>query len=125
MRIVPIGELADAWEECAPWISAAIEQAQGDESLTDVLIALARGVCSLWHEPGSFAAITQTARMPRQSVCTVLYAGGDLQSLSDGLPVLRAWCREHGVEVLRVWGREGWQRQLNLKRVGVILQEDV
>lgn len=123
---VPVERLASVWGQVAPWIESALPYSQGDEDLTGILVKLSIGAYSLWYEPGRFAAVTQTLQHQRQTVCTVMYAGGvDLRALSAAFDFARNWCREHEVRVLRVCGREGWEKQLSLKRVGVILQEEV
>lgn len=98
----------------------------GDETLDDVLIALANGTYTLWLEPGKFAAVVEIRNFPRQRVATIVYCGGsDLRCIKSCFERGRQWCREHEVDVLRVYGREGWERLLGLERIGVVLQTQV
>lgn len=129
MYIVPPHELADTWPKVQKWVEEALKYGQGDENLTDVLVALARGIYLLWHEPGEFAGIVQVVKYPRQTVATVLYAGGERERLPrmkeailrDGL----AWCRASGIDCVRIWGRAGWERVLGIPRKGSIMQLDL
>lgn len=123
MRCVPIQELSTAWPAVESLVGQAVAKGQGDESLLDVLIALAQGKYSLWIEPGVFAAVAQVVEHPRQKVATILYLGGaDMDALKAGFEAFRDICRKAGVDIVRIWGREGWERALGIERVGVILQ---
>lgn len=116
-------ELAEVWSKVERWIGNAIQEGQGDESALDVLIGIARGVYSLWYEAGAFAAVVQTLKYPRQTVATILYCGGeDIEAIKLAFAFGKRLGAAGGIDVLRVWGREGWERLLELERVGVILQ---
>jgi hypothetical protein len=123
--LVTPDRLADTWPAVAPWIAEAINRREGggDENLIDVLLAIARGHYALWWEPGKFAAVAQIVNHPRQRVATILYCGGELESLLQMYESARRWCRQNGIDVIRIWGRAGWERALGMKRIGVILQE--
>ena len=124
--LVPPEHIAEVWGECAPWIAAAIARNQGDEGLTDVLVALARGAYLLWYSPGKYATVAQIQRFPKQTVGMVLYCGGhDLEDMKGAFDDAKAWCRANGIKVMRIWGRPGWARVLDMKPVGVILQCEV
>jgi hypothetical protein len=119
-------QLGAVWGECAPWIQAAIERNQGDENLTDVLIAIARGIYLLWHSPGLYATVAQIQKFPRQTVGLILYCGGrDLEDMKGAFEDAKGWCRQNGVDVIRTWGRMGWAKVLDMTPVGVILQCEV
>lgn len=119
-------QLANVWPEVEPWIAAAIEEGQGDENTVDVLIAIAQGRYWLWHEPKKFAGVVQINDNPRQKVATILYAGGsDLEGMKKAVEWGKGWCKERGISQIRVWGRKGWERVLEMKRKGVILQVGV
>lgn len=126
MNIVPPEQLANVWPEVVAWISQAVAVNQGDENTLDVLIALAQGRYTLWHEPGVFAAVSSIVRYPRQTVGNIVYLGGaDLESIQRAFGEAKAYARRNGIDVLRVWGRPGWERLLALKRRAVILQIEV
>jgi hypothetical protein len=121
--LIPAEQLTDVLPEALPWIEKAVRMNQGDENTLDVLAALCRNQYSLWYVPGVFAAVVQVVRYPRQSVATILYAGGDgLEAIKHSFEFGKKFAKEHNIDVLRVWGREGWEKLLDLKRVGVILQ---
>jgi len=125
-RLVSSDELGTVWGEVAPWIEQAIPYAQGDENLTDILVGIAQNRFSLWYTPDRFAAVTQVIKQPRHIVATILYAGGaDMAALEEAFAFYRGWCKEKGIQIMRVWGREGWERQLKMQRVGIILQSEV
>lgn len=116
-------DLSDVWAEVAPWIAQAVEVNQGDENLTDVLIALARGQYALWHEPKTFAAVSRIERWPRQTVGTIVYLGGkDLPAIERAFEEAKMFAKANKIDVIRVFGRPGWERLLGLERKGVILQ---
>jgi hypothetical protein len=118
--------LSDAWAKVEPWIAQSVAVNQGDENVTDVLIALARGQYALWHEPGKFAAVSRIERWPRQTVGTIVYLGGkDLQAIEDAFEEAKMFAKANKIDVIRVFGRVGWERLLGMKRKGVILQLEV
>lgn len=119
-------QLAKVWEQIHEWIESAIEQGQGDENATDVLIAIARGSYLLFHQPGKFAIVAQVQVFPRQKVITVLYlGGGDLTAIKAAIEEAKPWCRSNGITAFRVWGRKGWKRVLEMAEKGYILQSEI
>jgi hypothetical protein len=126
MVLVKPEELRDVWPQALPWIDAAVARNQGDEKTIDVLIALARGVYLLFWEPGKFAAVVTIAQYPSQKVATIVYFGGKgLDDIKAGFEAGKAWGRANGINVVRTYGRPGWERVVKLKKVGVILQENL
>lgn len=126
MRQVAPDALSDEWDRVREWISDAIDYGMGDENETDVLIALARGIYTLWVTD-RMAAVMQIIRYPRQTVWVVIYAGGEkgLAAFHDAWDFATVHAKANGIDAVRCYGRPGWQRYLNLKRVGVILQENI
>ena len=125
MTLVQPAALFGVWPKVRGWIQEAIKEGQGDEDIDDVLIALARGLYGLWYEPDRFAAVVQMVDFPRQKVMTVLYAGGNLESFVARWDDCKQVAQSVGASVVRVYGRPGWEKVLNMKRVGVILQSEV
>jgi hypothetical protein len=123
--IVPPERLSEIWPKVEAWIGQAVERNQGDENLLDVLIACSRGHYALWYEKDQFAVVAQVLHHPQQRVATILYAGGTLEGMLPMWGEAKNWCRQNGIQVIRMWGREGWEKVLGIKRVGVILQEYV
>lgn len=126
MRIIQPQELSEYWPKVQGWIEEAIEYGQGDESSLDVLLALARGQYLLWYAE-EFAGVVQVVKFPRQTVATVLYAGGsNLEGMKKAiLDEGVSWCRASGIDCVRIWGRNGWERVLGIPRKGVIMQLDL
>ena len=124
VNIIPLNQLTTVWPEVRQWIADAIEYGQGDENELDVFMALAQGRYVLFHEPGKFASVVQITQYPRQQVATILYAGGpgSLQAMKQAIEDCKPWCRANNIKALRVWGRKGWEKVLQMKRKGVILQ---
>jgi hypothetical protein len=119
-------DLSDVWRQVEPWIAQSVAVNQGDENLTDVLIALARAQYALWHEPNYFAAVSRIERWPRQTVGTIVYLGGkDLSVIELAFEEAKMFAKKNGIDVIRVFGRPGWERLLGMKRRGVILQLEV
>lgn len=122
MRLIPAAELAKAWPRVEHWIAKAINANQGDESLLDVLIAIARGQYLLW-EADTYAVVGQVQPHPQQTVGMILYCGGTgLEAMRTAFDDAKQWCRANGISVLRTFGRPGWAKVLALEQVGVILQ---
>ena len=124
MKLVPPDALSDEWARVHTWIGEAIEHGTGDENETDVLIALARGIYSLWTTE-HVAAVMQVIRYPRQTVWLVVYAGGSagLSAFKDAWDFATVHAKANGIDAVRCYGRPGWQKLLGLKQVGVVLQE--
>jgi hypothetical protein len=102
-----------------------VSENQGDESLLDVLIALAQGKYSLWVSP-DVCAVLQVLTYPQQKVLLVAYAGGQgLDAMAKAFEFAKGLARENKIDVVRVFGRQGWEKVLGIKRVGVILQVEV
>jgi hypothetical protein len=125
MRAVTHDELGAVWPQVERWLEEAIKVGQGDETLVDIACAIDRGDYELWVEPGQFAAVVQIRDFPRQRVATLLYAGGVLTAFLAMYAEAKRIAKMRGVQVIRTWGRPGWERALGLKRVGVILQEQL
>jgi hypothetical protein len=123
MMLVPHFELEAVWPQVQLWLAEAVKHNQGDEDLIDIACAIDQGRYELWFEPGKFAAVVQVIDFPRQRVATLLYAGGVLTSLREMYGEAKRIAKDRGINVIRVWGRQGWERALGMKRVGVILQE--
>lgn len=122
MRAVPIEELSREWPRVERWIADAVAYNAGDEGVLDVLIALARGVYTLWVADDC-AAVTQLQRHPKQVVWQICYAGGqNLDATRKAFDFARLHAKTHGIDIIRVQGRAGWEKVMGMEKVGVILQ---
>jgi len=122
LSIVRTDELAEVWPKIAHHIEAAIEHGQGDEQALDVLLACARGRYFLATDGANLACVFEYVKHPKQTVVTLLYAGGALDACFRAFQWAKEYCKANGVDVLRVWGRPGWQRVLGLEPIGAIMQ---
>lgn len=122
--VTPEG-LHQAWPRVEKWIADAVKVNQGDESLLDVLIFIARGAYLLFEGP-TYAVVGQVQHYPQHTVGMILYCGGsDLSAIAQGFEDGKRWCKANGISVLRTHGRAGWAKALNLTQIGVILQCDL
>ena len=124
MRIVPVDELESVWPKVVKWIESAIDYGQGDEDALDVAIAIHNGHYDLWFDE-KFAAVVQTVKHPKQTVATIIYCGGELDSLLTMYAEAKHYARANNIDAIRVWGRQGWEKVLGMRRIGIILQEYV
>jgi len=125
LRIVPARELEAIWPQVYRWIEKAVEHGQGDEDALDIAVAIYNGRYDLWLEDGKFAAVVQVVKHPKQTVATILYCGGELDSLLTMYSQAKEYARANKIDAIRVWGRQGWEKVLGMRRIGVILQEYV
>jgi|HubBroStandDraft_2_1064218.scaffolds.fasta_scaffold336405_2 hypothetical protein len=125
MMLVSHYDLPQVWPQCVLWLHEAVKVNQGDENLMDVAIGIDEGRYELWFEKDKFAAVVQIQEFPRQRVACILYAGGLLPAFREAYDEVKRIAKARGMNVLRVWGREGWERALGMKRIGVVLQEQL
>lgn len=67
----------------------------------------------------------QIVEHPKQLVATILYVGGELDSLLTMYAEAKHYAKSVGIDAIRVWGRPGWEKVLGMKRIGLILQESL
>ena len=120
MNIVPVNKLADVWPEVEGWLARAVSQNLGDENLLDVLIALAQGRYSLWHEPGKCALVTQIQEFPRQKIIVLIYAGapegsGAVERFKLLWEQERAALKAAGITRVRMYGLRDWGKVLGVE----------
>lgn len=124
MRLVAPDELEALWPKVYRWIERALEHGQGDEDALDVAVAIFNGRYDLWLDE-KFAAVVQVVKYPKQTVATILYCGGELDSLLTMYSEAKEYARANKIDAIRVWGRPGWEKVLGMKRIGLILQEQL
>ena len=122
VKFVEADQLGKVWPTVSQWIEAALEHGQGDENVTDVLIACARNQYGLATDGESMACVFQYVKYPQQSVVTLIYAGGSLDACYRAFEWAKEYFKAHNVDVLRIWGRAGWEKTLGLERIGTIMQ---
>jgi hypothetical protein len=98
------------WARCRGWIEAATLQGPGLESITDVEQRIAAGQYSFW--PGAnCAAVCEIRHYDNKKALVVVHGGGDLRELLEKIePMLCAYARAQGCDVMMGEGRKGWER---------------
>lgn len=114
---IPAEFLAEAWDDFAPWLAAALERGgDGTFNLTDVYEGISKREMQLWgvwREGWRAGVVTQIAGTPRKTVLLILLVGGE--EMSDWLPLLEDLCRygkEKGASMAEIVGRHGWRKLL-------------
>lgn len=107
---------AAEFDRCAQWIEPALEYAHGCYTIDDVRNYVLSGDMQLW--PGERSAIvTQISQFPQRTVCTVAFAGGDIDELKAAAPGIEAWAKRSGCDLIYTIGRHGWARALATGRI--------
>ena len=118
-------DFASEWARCAPWLEAALAEADGSHSLEDVKAAVLAGEADFW--PGKRAAmVTEIITFPRRRVLNFWLAGGDLAELRDELrPRVEELARKHGCQAAHVAGRQGWARALGYRPIYYVCAKEL
>lgn len=115
---VPTDYIPGIWEEAAPELQRAIDFADGEMSLSDVLAQLLVGQMQLWvaHEGGKGLAylVTTIEQYPQQRAArVVLLAGSQMQEWQPHLlDKVERWAVSCGCELVEWVGRPGWVREM-------------
>lgn len=98
------------WARCRSWIAAATQQGPQLESIQDVERRIASGQYSFW--PGiNCAAVCEIRQYGSRKALVVVHGGGDLSELLEKIePMLCAYARTQGCDLLMGEGRKGWER---------------
>ena len=98
------------WARCRAWIEAATLQGPRLESIEDVERRIASGQYSFW--PGlNCAAVCEIRLYDNKKALVVVHGGGDLTELLGRIePMLCAYARRQGCDVVMGEGRKGWER---------------
>ena len=104
--------LSDKWDNCAPFIKAALTHANGTHSLADVLLLIAEGKAQFWPFEDA-AIVTEIVRYPQRTILRFWLAGGKLETLLEAEPEVIEWSKKWGCDGVEIIGRRGWNRALN------------
>lgn len=95
------------WARCAPWLEAALNNANEGYKLADVLAAVQQGEATFW--PFRHAALVTQALGDEAHYWL---AGGSLNCLLAARPNIEARLLANGFEAVTIKGRLGWGRAL-------------
>lgn len=102
---------AAEWVRCRHYIEAALANSPGFETIDDVERMLCTGNYMLWTGR-ECAAIVEISQYAAKRVIAIVHGGGDKNELADELePMIEAFGRERGCDLIGVMGRKGWIRE--------------
>ena len=99
------------WERCQGYILDALAYANHSHSIDDVKQAVMTGTAQFMPLEKS-AIVTEVVDYPKQSVCRIWLAGGDMDELLEAEKQIAVWARSIGCTGMEIIGRKGWQRVL-------------
>src|SRR3954469_2976868 len=112
----------DAW---GPAIARVLAR-WPEQSVADVLQAVADGTAQLFAVNGDGVIVTRLVQEPGRLVCLVWLASGDLEPLLERYVDIEAWAAREGAVAMRIQGRAGWLRVLpGFRKAGVILEKEL
>lgn len=121
----PVDDLYVVWRAVLPFLSPAIERANGIFTEDDIFNLLLEGQMQLFVG-GKAAIVTEIWKFPRLKVCRVVLAGGDLEEIRRKQPAFEAWAKARGCSRIEIDGRDGWARALvGYQKVRVVLQKEL
>ncbi|KKW45762.1 MAG: hypothetical protein UY96_C0015G0015 [Parcubacteria group bacterium GW2011_GWB1_56_8] len=117
--IVPVqrDRALDVWRDAEPFVTKALEQAQGEFDSLDILRFVLSRDMQLWlsvNQVISGVAVTQIIHYPRIGGCCrvvllsgdgALGAGGWFDEMMDAI---EGWAKQNGLKRVEESGREGW-----------------
>ena len=137
---IPAAMVLLVWEEARPWVARALEIEGGHFAEEDIRAALLSRDMQLWvvraaENPASAAPdagrrirgilVTEIVRYPRRTVCRLVLAGAEDGARAEWLawrPLIDAWARANGCDLVELYGRPGWARLLPWATRRLVLQ---
>lgn len=101
----------DEITRCRPWITAALEYANGTHLFEDVAAMIESGQLQLWPAPRG-CIVTEIVQYPRKRIFNMFLAGGDFAQLMDMDGDMEQWAKAQGCDAATLHGRRGWTRAL-------------
>ena len=99
--------LAYHFQRTKPWIEAALARDVGTHNIEDVWAALETGHAQLWPTQNA-VCVTTIENYPRAKALRGWLAGGNLHEIVETEPVIRAWAKRMGCDLMLIGGRRGW-----------------
>jgi len=117
LKPIPHSQLADHWNDTAPFLRAALARSNGRYDERSVAQSLVNRDMQLWAaiQDGRIvsAAATQIAVYPTGlRSCLFLLGGGDGAAILENEAPVLGWAREQGCTLAELIGRRGWVRRL-------------
>lgn len=90
-------------------LTDALKHAGDTHTLPDLMAALRAGEAQCWDHNGSLA-VTEILTYPQRVVLRLWLAAGTFDDLTELLPDIEAWGRQHGATLVEAIGRRGWMK---------------
>ena len=101
--------LQNEWDRCSKWLQDALDAAGNLATLDQVKSLVDEGKARFW--PGKECAfVTEIVQYPNKRALNIWLAGGDLQEMLSFEPMVRAYAKDKGCDLLVIQGRPGWQK---------------
>ena len=130
---IPAEYVETVWSECAPLLRRAIEYANGEFDIDDVLGWLKNRDMQLWvaiDDKIVMACTTEVLDYPKKRVLRAILVGGDGMRdwIGDLDRALAEYAKQIGAKSIEAVGRKGWIRALGAhgwKENQVILSKEI
>ena len=99
------------WPNIRHLVNAALKHGNGEFEESDIFEALIKANMQLWWGDETIL-ITEIVVYPRKKACIGFLAGGNLEQIKKGLPMIELWAKAQGCEDALIYGRPGWKRAM-------------
>jgi hypothetical protein len=96
-------------EEARPLIEKGLVYTCGTHLFEDVAAMVAAGTLQFWDGPQS-VCLTEVLQAPQKKVLNVWLVAGNMDELRAMYPVIYAWGKAQGCQLVTHTGRPGWSR---------------
>ena len=99
------------WKQSREHIKDALKYSGDTHSDETVLQLILNGYAQLFIE-GSTSIVTEIVEYPKNRVCRVWLAGGDIKEVHVLATKIEAWAKDQKCTDAEIIGRRGWKRAL-------------
>lgn len=103
--------LIQKFDAARPLLQSALDRANGEYLLDDILEGVLDERLQLWTAPG-FAGVTEVLNYPRRRVVLVHLCAGELDAIRAAEGQLTRFAQIVGADAIRILGRRGWAKAL-------------
>jgi hypothetical protein len=96
-------------EEARPLVEEGLSYTCGTHLFEDVVALVAAGKLQFWDGPNS-VVLTEVQQSPRKKILNVWLVAGKMAELRAMYPVIYAWAKAQGCQLVTHTGRPGWSR---------------